>query len=218
MPCPRSRESADACAALMAKLPSQFPLESDNIACLRTRYLQAERPKPYRVPASSERNAMGKCRKTRLVSSFGWGAFLKDETLRTPEGRVVRVAQGPRPTPTPVFSLPRIRHSDESLLSRDCHVARDASSQDCPMVFLSRSSATTIEGGRGRCGKGSDDGEMPSWETFDSDYSPIDLDMPVAPYWVHGQVHSGGNEDQSCVKAADDMFTMFIDHTCMEVD
>ncbi|KAF7344629.1 Ribonucleoside-diphosphate reductase [Mycena sanguinolenta] len=44
---PRTRESADARAALMAKLPSQFPLESDNLSCsIRTRYLQAERYNP----------------------------------------------------------------------------------------------------------------------------------------------------------------------------
>ncbi|KAJ7266993.1 hypothetical protein B0H12DRAFT_1099098, partial [Mycena haematopus] len=214
-PYPRIRESADACAALMAKLHSQFPLDSDNMAhSIRTRYLQAERHKPYRLPVSSKRNATGKCRKTRPVSSLGWGAFLKDETLRTPEGKVVRVAQEPCPTRTSI-SLPcvRTRLSGQSILPREHCLAREAP-QDCAMSL-----ATPLD--ERRCGNGDDDDEMLSCGAFDSNQSPLDLEMdPVVPCWERSSLHHSGEVEDSerlCIQAADDMFVMFIDETCMEV-
>jgi len=157
---------------------------------------------------------MGQCRETRLASSLGWGAFLKDETLRTPEGKVMRVAQGPCPIPTPVFSLPCIGHklSEECLLPQDCCMAGDASSQDCTMSFTTDSSSTGIEAFRRRSG---DDCEMPSWDAFN--YSPLDIEMNPAPDWGHGPLELGGSGEQLCVKTADEMFMMFIDETCMDV-
>ncbi|KAJ6487985.1 hypothetical protein C8R45DRAFT_995096 [Mycena sanguinolenta] len=219
-PYPRTRESADARAALMAKLPSQFPLESDNISCsIRNLRLQAERQNPYRVRVSSTRNPTKKCRKTRLESSLGWGAFLMGETLRTIDGNLVRVAQEPCPTRTSALSLPclRVRLSQEDLPPRDCRVARATNSRRCSMLFAE--SSTAFDGGR--CGNGRTD-DMPSCGALDSDYNCPDTKMdPIAPCWEQrpldfaSRVHS---EEQLCIQAADDMFMMFIDETCMEVD
>jgi hypothetical protein len=208
----------------MAMLPSQFPLELDNIIPrIRPRYLQAERPSPYyRVPTSlsasskskksepkSKRNSPpGKCRAARLESSLGlgWGAFLKDETLRTLDGTVVRAAQ----TRTPVFALPPPCTGDSI---RDCcFTERDADrSVLCPS---NNSSSDGVRGG--------EDCEMSScgaFANFDCElYTPFDdLEMPAAPHWVHDPLYLGGRDD---VKAADEMFMMFIqlDETCMEVD
>jgi hypothetical protein len=59
-----------------------------------------------------------------------------------------------------------------------------------------------------------DDCEMPSWET--SDYSPFELRIEsTVPLGGH---ESGGMGDQITVKAADELFMMFIDETCMEVE
>ncbi|KAJ7359282.1 hypothetical protein DFH08DRAFT_845611 [Mycena albidolilacea] len=222
MPYPRRTESADARAALMAMLPSQFPLEPATISRIRTRYLQAERPSPYRVPTSLsasskskqsepkfKRNSPpGKCRAARLESSLGlgWGAFLKDETLRTLDGTVVRAAQ----TRTPVIALPPPCAGDSM---RDCcFTERDA---DRSVLCSSNNSSS---GGV----RGGEDSEMPScgaFANFDCElYTPFDdLEMPAAPLWVHDPLYLGGRDD---VKAADEMFMMFIqlDETCMEVD
>ncbi|KAF7360354.1 hypothetical protein MVEN_00765100 [Mycena venus] len=210
----RTRESADARAALMARLPSQYPLEFDDITRIRTRYLQAERRKPYRVPTSSKRNLMGECRKRRLASSLGWGAFLKDETLRTPEGKVVRLAQ----EPCPIFTLPCVAQklSEECLLRRDCRMTGDTVAPDCIMSLRTDLSSQGLNGVRRLSVDGEDDCEMPSWES--SDYTSPDMEMDsAASYWGCGAPESGEIGEQLCVKAADEMFMMFIDETCMEV-
>ncbi|KAJ7359275.1 hypothetical protein DFH08DRAFT_407650 [Mycena albidolilacea] len=233
---PRPTESADARAALMAMLPSQSPLELDSTPRIGTHYLQAERPSPYHVPTSacvspskpkSKRNSPpGKCRAARLGSSLGWGAFLKDETLRTLDGTVVRAAQ----TRTPVFTLPCPYAGDklsQASMMRDCwFTERDAyaSSPDRSVLFPSKNNASW-DGVR-------EDREMPScgaFAKFDFDlYTPSPFDdpsMPAAPLplWVpheHDPLHLGARRDD--VKAADEMFAMFIQldelETCMEVD
>ncbi|KAJ7927580.1 hypothetical protein B0H13DRAFT_1970980 [Mycena leptocephala] len=215
MPYPhRSTEPADARAALMANLSSQ--------------------PTPYCRPARPKRNLIGECRKTRQLPSLGWGAFLKDETLRTPQGKIVRMAQGPCPSRALVFSLPCTRQplSEECLSalrqklsieegsSWGCQSCRgDDSAHDCTMSFPTDSPCTGMEGVKRRRGweltQGScDDCEMPSRET--SDYSPFELriESTVPP----GGHESGGMGDQITVKAADELFLMFIDETCMEVE
>jgi hypothetical protein len=144
---------------------------------------------------------------------LGWGAFLKDETLRTLDGTVIRAPQ----TRTPVFTLPCPYAGDklsQASMMRDCwFTERDAyaSSPDRSVLCPSKNNA--------------------SFAKFDFDlYTPSPFDdpsMPAAPppLWVpheHDPLHLCLGARRDDVEAADEMFAMFIQldelETCMEVD
>ncbi|KAJ7666214.1 hypothetical protein DFH06DRAFT_1186197 [Mycena polygramma] len=211
MPYPhRAQEPADARAALMANLASKSPLHIDRVARTQRRHLQAERPTPYRVLVRPKQSLTGECRKTRLL---GWGAFLKDETLRTPHGTVVRAAQGP----CPEFSLPCAKDplslwqeaSIEGLgnLRRRRCTAKDDSALDC--VMSSPDPPSTRPARDGDC-------EMPPWCSADD--SPFELKTEShPPKWGHDAPESDVMGDLLCARAADEMFFMFIDEAYMEV-
>ncbi|KAJ6588889.1 hypothetical protein B0H19DRAFT_1101802 [Mycena capillaripes] len=223
MPYPhRAQESSDARAALMANLSSQSPLHVDRIARSPTRSAQAHRPAPYSVP---KRKLTEECRKTRLL---GRGAFLKDENLRTPQGKLLRAAQGACPTQAPALSFhcPEKRPSplwEESSievrksLRRGCCTANDDSARDC----ITFSPTHSLETGTDRVQRTEpsqvhgDDCEMPHWGT--SHCSPFDLELESAALqWGHDASGSSRMGEQLCNKTADELFLMFIDETCME--
>ncbi|KAJ6470087.1 hypothetical protein C8R47DRAFT_1149433 [Mycena vitilis] len=217
MPYPhRAQEPSDARAALMANLASKSPLHFDRVARTQRRHLQAERPTPYRVLVRPKQSLTGECRKTRLL---GWGAFLKDETLRTPHGTVVREAQGPCPR----YSLPCAKEplslwqeaSIEELgtLRRRRCAGTDGSVLDCVMSPPDPPSTRPTWPLRVH----DDDCEMPPWSSADPDDSSYELQMEFPPRrWGHDAPEFGVMGDISCAKAADEMFLMFIDEDCME--
>lgn len=218
----RIRESADARAALMANLNSQFPPYLDTA---RSRYLQAERPKPYRVRGWPKRRMLAECRSSRPVPSFGWGAFLKDETLRTPQGKLVRAAKGPCPTRNPIdpsLGCNPTRPSIEARgpLRRHC---ADASARDCLMP-LWVDPPTKIPRAQQRCSSvpqvdcTEQDCEMPPRGNFEYGTFRMDAAASKRNCPLRQPTYESEMSDHLCFKAADEMFCMFIDHSCMEED
>jgi len=211
------QEPADARAALMAKIPSPY---LDGVA-RRSRYLQAERPRPYRVPARPKRPLLVECRKARRVV-LGWGAFLKDETLRSPEGNVVRVTEGPCRT-RPLLPCVKQRPSDDCHLPLRRTLRQDSNSDegDCSMPFWSGPATLTTQQ---RCNalrasctsrdSGEDDCAMPDRTTLE--YPDFRIELPKCFPPLQTVYEPEGMSDQSCVKAADEMFIMFIDENCMD--
>ncbi|KAJ7634838.1 hypothetical protein FB45DRAFT_910024 [Roridomyces roridus] len=180
------QEPADARAALMEKIAPYL-----QGAARRPRYLQAERPQPYRVRSPPKRPRLSVESRQAERIMLGWGAFLKDETLRSPEGEVVRTTEGPcgtqfLPCPSPYSPPPR----------RDCDSDEDS---DCSMPLYDprRASYASPE----------PDCAMPGLEYF-AQIEPPPLQQTVYDAeWM---------SDQSCVEAADELFVMFIDENCME--
>ncbi|KAJ7185603.1 hypothetical protein C8R46DRAFT_1061176 [Mycena filopes] len=213
MPAPHTlrrqpRESADARTALMARLPSAFspPLYYDLSSPSRSqiRHLRAERSKPYTVRsrATKTTSITTECHKAR---GLGRGAFLKDETLRTTQGQVLRVGGGlcsswqrseeysSEPPRLPGF-----------LLRRECRRPSMDDDLDCNMPSPRDASfAKHRRCSVGPASKLEEDCEMPHCGiTFERSTFGLDMD--------------GTLRDQLCVQAADDMFSMFLDETCME--
>ncbi|KAJ7084165.1 hypothetical protein C8R43DRAFT_1051816 [Mycena crocata] len=219
----RTRESADARSALMAKIPQlrleQLPLDLDGAA--RSRRLQAERPRPYCATPRPKRRLLADCRKNgRVAPNLGWGAFLKGETLITSQGAVIREAKGLHP-PSPC-ARQRISEDYSGLLwqqptigvagsEHNCYVAKDDSALDCSMPYWPE----TSQGAKyRRCSSVSKIGhqfqdstgdcEMLDYSLFEQVSTPPDVNRFMS--------------DRLCVKAAEEMFTMFIDEDCMEED
>ncbi|KAJ7460635.1 hypothetical protein FB451DRAFT_1269735 [Mycena latifolia] len=178
-----TRESSDARAALMAKLPLKFPPYLDG--AIRSRCLPAERSRPYRVP---KRPLLTECRKSRIVPSLGCGAFLKDETLRSPEGDLIRVATAPCPDPSRALIVP-FAGGVEQEPSKECHLsAWEESSAEINRALRRDCKAVR--------------------RVADQDRKHPPLPGPTS--------EPEGISELSCLKAADEMFSMFIDESCME--
>ncbi|KAJ7108497.1 hypothetical protein C8R44DRAFT_802849 [Mycena epipterygia] len=218
----RIRESADARAALMANLHSQLPPYLDTA---RSRYLQAERPKPYRVPGRPKRRLLAECRRSRPLPSLGWGAFLKDEALRTPQGKLIRAAKGPCPARNPIDPSPRCNPTRPSIedwgpLRRHC---ADDGVRDCCMP-LWRDPPIKIPRAQRRCSSPSQvdcteqDCEMPPRDIFECGTFRTDAATSKRNLTFPQPTYESEMPDHLCVKAADEMFCMFIDDSCMEED
>ncbi|KAJ6595816.1 hypothetical protein DFH09DRAFT_147659 [Mycena vulgaris] len=234
----RNREPSDARAALMAKLPSQFSPYLDGGAA-RTRYLQAERPRPYlRVPP--KQRLLAECRKNRLAPSLGWGAFLKDETLRSPQGEVVRVATWPCPSPSRTTSSCGIKLEfpdrcqpplveAHRALRRDCKAAARAdSARDCLVPLWILDPETGTQAARRKCSSATNVTCAAAGDSGCETVYPrtilehgMDIDAlgpECLPPWGP-KCGPEGMSERLCAKAADEMFSMFIDESCfMEED
>ncbi|KAJ7753334.1 hypothetical protein DFH07DRAFT_824109 [Mycena maculata] len=224
MPYPQdflNQEPADARAALMTKIPSQLPPYLGGAA--RSRYLQAERSKPYRVRSrpycarmQPKRPLSAECRRARVV--LGWGAFLKDETLRRPDGTVIRATKGSCP------SSPYAKQEP----SYDCHpplwqgprtemphggLDRCASARDCSMPLWMDCETGRRAAQRRRSNAFID---RPSEEDCEMPDCPPRIDAVASKPKYFPPVYQSEMSDHSCAKAADEMFAMFIDENCME--
>ncbi|KAJ7033695.1 hypothetical protein C8F04DRAFT_1103855 [Mycena alexandri] len=207
------RESADARSALMARLPSSFPLYLDSPRS-QMRHLRAERSKPYSVTmcARPKTKLAAECPKARPPPNLGRGAFLKDETLRTLQGQVIRVDQGSCSRPCAGQLCEKYPSEPQRLPGflrrRECKSSRNDGDRDCIMPCPKDSIAI-----RQRCdgeslqpgGKLGEDCEMPHCGLFDSSLFALDMDSTL-----------DAMRDQLCVQVADDMFSMFLDENCME--
>lgn len=218
---PRAREPSDARAALMAKL--SLKLTSSQVVSpegpMRSRYLQAERPKPYyRLPS---RGLPTECRKSRNAPDLGYGAFLKGETLRSPQGAIIRLA-GPRPNlagasvpPSECLLLPQLGEESSvegtRALRRACTATRaDIALLDgfTPLWIRPTSESQAV---RRRCSRES---------LADCNYdllgcAIIGLERKRPPL-LEPTSEPEGMSELLCIRAADEMFSMFIDESCME--
>ncbi|KAJ7686722.1 hypothetical protein B0H17DRAFT_709241 [Mycena rosella] len=232
----RDREPSDARAALMERLLSQFPPYLDGGATrTRSRHLQAERPSPYRVPT---RRLPTECRKNQVIPSLGCGAFLKDETLRSPEGVIIRAATGAScssPTRASVRPFACGRKQDppddchlplwdepsvevDRALQRDCAAVRADSALD-GFTPLRIRSGTSPQGARRSCSRASQ-ADYAAASNSDSPPNILEHNMNLSAGWTHPPptCEPEGMSEVLCIEAADKMFAMFIDESYMEED